>query len=170
MSDILNQADKLGGKIIEKLPTVASDAATQIGNISKETLETVKKIGTEVGQHTQVAAEQLLQFVEKEGPNLLWEIIGMARVQAGMRLAICSVILLIFAKTFYSKHKVIWTYEFKNGTHMFGGLLSYLLSGGIVLYTCSMFYLHINEWVLPFVAPRLYMLNYMKDLVVQLRG
>lgn len=144
MSETLKAADEIGKKTIESLPGIAEG----IRDLSANT------------------ADKLLKVIERETPSLLGEIVTLGQcstiIQAGFAILFLLVCLLVAWKaSSYFKHEAFGSSEFLT-------IISCLVFGFSV-FIAFMIALYIVDngvnFAKPFVAPRVYVLEYLSKLI-----
>lgn len=144
MSETLKSADELGKRVIDALPGVVDG----MKDFSVNT------------------ADKILAFVEKETPNLLGEIVAMGQCAAIAEIVGCIVMLITGISI------LVWTYKLtkhrdfatSEGRQVIFAL-SCLFTVVILLVTITNVSVQYMNWIKPFAAPRIYVLEYLRDLV-----
>lgn len=146
MSETLKAADELGKKMIESAPSVVDG----VKDISANT------------------ADRLFAFIEKETPNLFHEIVAIGQCKA-----VIHFVVFVFFVTVLSL-LIRWCWSFtKRADFGIREDITYppIIAGAIAIFLLFLIIIanidYSDNYIKPFFAPRIYVLEYLRDLVKQ---
>lgn len=134
-----------------------------------EFLDVTKDIVRDGGEMARDGIKGGVEMAKKEIPEVLKEIVAVRRVSVVAYFISCVVIFVVFLKLGGKLIKMANSGDFGNDDSSGIGLLGLTLKYAATAIVVIVVLMHIRDWLLPWFAPRVYLIEYTMELIKKVR-